>query len=145
MLSSSKLAIYSAKSIIPSPPFANPSDSIAIELFSRQIFFIRSISSFLSSGKRLIATTDLKPYLDTILIALIRFSDPFVIASLLLSDRFLTSIPPCHFKPLTVATIIAQKGFGPPCLTLISMNFSKPKSAPKPASVITYSEKVEAI
>ena len=38
-----------------------------------------------------------------------------------------------------VATITTQSGFNPDFLHLISMNFSAPKSAPKPASVITYS------
>ena len=133
----SKLVIYCANSVIPAPPSANPLDSIATESFSSHIFLTNLISSLESPGNKFIATTDCNPYLETIFIALIKFSEPLIIASSFFVINSFKSTPPCHFSPLIVATITAQNGLGPPCLTLISINFSKPKSAPNPASVIT--------
>ena len=47
--------------------------------------------------------------------------------------------PPWCFKALIVATKTTQSGFKFPYLHFISKNFSAPKSAPKPASVIVIS------
>lgn len=47
--------------------------------------------------------------------------------------------PPWYFSALKVATQTTALGFKPVCLHFISKNFSAPKSAPKPASVIQYS------
>ena len=52
---------------------------------------------------------------------------------------FLT--PPCIFKARIVATITTQDGSIPAKRHFISMNFSAPKSAANPASVITKSAK----
>lgn len=49
--------------------------------------------------------------------------------------------PPWSFKALIVATITAAFGVKPEYLHLISQNFSKPISAPKPASVTKNKQK----
>ena len=66
-----------------------------------------------------------------------RFSTPFAKASRFSSLRSFSSISPCNFSALTVATTTAALGLRPDFLHLIFKNFSAPKSAPKPASVIT--------
>ena len=49
--------------------------------------------------------------------------------------RSFSSTPPCIFKARTVATITTAPGTMPALRHLMSMNFSAPRSAPKPASV----------
>ena len=44
---------------------------------------------------------------------------------------------PCSFSALTVATTTAAFGLRPALRHLMFKNFSAPKSAPNPASVIT--------
>ena len=58
------------------------------------------------------------------------------------SASFLT--PPCILSARTVATTIAASGLSPPARHLMSKNFSAPRSAPNPASVITMSAEPEA-
>ena len=48
--------------------------------------------------------------------------------------------PPCNFILLTVTLITTQSGVLPDANALICKAFSAPISAPKPASVTTYSE-----
>ena len=52
--------------------------------------------------------------------------------------------PPCIFKALIVATRTLQSTCNPPTLALISRNFSAPKSAANPASVITIGDNFNA-
>ena len=47
------------------------------------------------------------------------------------------SAPPWYFSARTVPTITAAEGRSPDLRHLMSMNFSAPRSAPKPASVTT--------
>ena len=47
--------------------------------------------------------------------------------------------PPLYFRARTVATITMQSGDRPALRHLMSINFSAPRSAPKPASVIAIS------
>ena len=49
---------------------------------------------------------------------------------------FTSPDPPLYFNALTVATKTTVSGFSPAFLHLISKNFSAPKSAPNPASVM---------
>jgi len=53
--------------------------------------------------------------------------------------------PPFIFIARTVATITAAEGFSPALRHLMSKNFSAPRSAPKPASVTTYSPSFSAV
>ena len=66
-----------------------------------------------------------------------KFLLPETIAEEFFSVRDSILTPPCHLRPLVVTTITAHLGKIPPCLTLISIYFWNPKSAPNPASVIT--------
>ena len=66
-----------------------------------------------------------------------RFTIPFAKASRFSSDKSSFATPPLYLSALTVATKTTQSGFKPAFLHLMSKNFSAPRSAPKPASVIT--------
>ena len=86
---------------------------------------INSISSSLSSLNLFIATIIGKLYKDTFDICLPKFSTPI----------FKLPLPWC-FRALTVATITTISGVIFAVLHFISKNFSAPKSAANPASVI---------
>ena len=134
-----------ASSVIPSPPSANPfASSTPTAPAAKATSFTTAISSSVSVGNRLIATTAGSPYKPTIRKAFLRFSAPRRTASGLPAAISFIGTPPCHLSPRMVATTTAAEGFGLPWRTLISMNFSKPRSAPKPASVITYSPQFTA-
>ena len=62
---------------------------------------------------------------------------PFLRASRFPSDNCAFGTPPLYFSALTVATKTTASGLRPAILHLMSKNFSAPKSAPNPASVIT--------
>ena len=66
-----------------------------------------------------------------------RFAKPFRTPSGAGSFILSREIPPCIFKPCKVATRIVRAGFRPLFLHLMLKNFSAPRSAPKPASVMT--------
>ena len=128
----------SASSIIPAPPSVNPlASSTPLAPAAIATSLATAISSGESPGNRLIATTAGRPYIATILRAFLRFSAPLRTASGSGASMSLIATPPCHLRPRMVATTTAAEGLGPPCRTLISMNFSKPRSAPNPASVTT--------
>ena len=62
---------------------------------------------------------------------------PLANASKFSSFRSFSSMSPCSFNALTVATTTAAFGLRPALRHLMFKNFSAPKSAPNPASVIT--------
>ena len=68
-----------------------------------------------------------------------RFATPRCTAATFSVPSALRATPPCIFSARTVATTTAQDGFSPAERHLMSMNFSAPRSAPKPASVTTTS------
>ena len=74
-----------------------------------------------------------------------RFTIPLFKASRFSSDSLSFATPPLYFNALTVATSTTASGLRPAMRHLISKNFSAPKSAPKPASVITISESFKAV
>ena len=55
-----------------------------------------------------------------------------------------TATPPWNFRARTVTTTTATSGRSPVARHLMSMNFSAPRSAPKPASVTTQSPSLSA-
>ena len=65
-----------------------------------------------------------------------RFGRPFSSASRFSLFRSAFGTPPLYFSARTVATITTAFGFRPAIRHLISRNFSAPRSAPKPASVM---------
>ena len=74
-----------------------------------------------------------------------KFTIPFASASTFGVFKSSLLTPPWCFNALIVATTTTQFGFNPPYLHFISKNFSAPKSAPNPASVIAISPSFNAI
>ena len=62
---------------------------------------------------------------------------PALSASRFSSPRSAFATPPLYLSALTVATRTTASGFNPFIRHLISKNFSAPRSAPNPASVMT--------
>ena len=83
----------------------------------------------------LIATIGSTPYFLTFSICFPKLTIPALSASTFASFKSSFLTPPLYFKARTVATITTALGAMPAFLHLISMNFSAPRSAPKPASV----------
>ena len=67
-----------------------------------------------------------------------RFGNPFLRAVKSSCNSSSLLKPPWSFNALTVATITTAFGFICAILHLVSKNFSAPRSAPNPASVIVY-------
>ena len=131
------LTIFLAISIAPSPPFSQPS-TMLISIFFSFNFCSSQFSSFSVSDVYLFsATITFNPNLFFILsICLYKFSIPFsrpLIFSFWISSL---STPPWYFIAFMVATITTTSGFILAFLHFMSRNFSAPKSAPNPASVI---------
>ena len=74
-----------------------------------------------------------------------RFTIPFFKASRFSAESSVFGTPPLYFSARTVATRTTASGFKSALRHLISRNFSAPRSAPKPASVITTSASFKAV
>ena len=96
-------------------------------------------SSTESEGNELIATTGFKPNFLQFSMCLSKFLIPMVTFSKsgVLYCSF--AAPPWCLSALMVATSTNALGLRPAETHLMFKNFSAPKSAPKPASVTTYS------
>ena len=142
----SKISLtISANSSPPSPPFSQTLHNATFTPFSSQNSSINLISASLSLTNLFIATTTGTLYFCIFSICFSKFTTPFLSASTFSSFKSALATPPWCFNALIVATITIHSGFKSPYLHFISKNFSAPKSAPKPASVITTSPKVIAI
>ena len=93
-------------------------------------------SASVSVGKALIATTHGRSNFAIFSICFSKFPKPAFKASKFSFPKSFLATPPCIFKARTVATITTASGFKFAWRHLISKNFSAPKSAPNPASVI---------
>ena len=98
------------------------------------------ISASVSLVKWLMATTTGRPKRCTFSMCFLRFSTPLSRASTFGLERSFSGTPPCNFRARTVATMTTASGLMPALRHLMFMNFSAPRSAPKPASVTVYSE-----
>ena len=126
-----------ASAIPPSPPFAHTSDSATFTPSSLHLLSTKSSSAFVSVGNALIATTHGSLYTFLMLLTCFnRFGSPFSRASKFSLFKSAFATPPLYFNARTVATITTALGVRPAIRHLMSKNFSAPKSAPKPASVI---------
>mmetsp|Transcript_13594 Transcript_13594/g.53643 ORF Transcript_13594/g.53643 Transcript_13594/m.53643 type:complete len:463 (-) Transcript_13594:359-1747(-) len=107
---------------------------------------ITACSASVSVGNMFIATTTGTPNFLVFSMCLVRFTTPFLTSS---TSSLVYSCgrglpgdtagpPPWSLRALTVATMTAQWGFMPLLLHFRFMNFSRPMSAPNPASVRTY-------
>ena len=61
---------------------------------------------------------------------------PFSRAGTFSPESSALGTPPLYFRARTVATTTTQEGVRPAMRHLMSMNFSAPRSEPKPASVM---------
>ena len=126
-----------ANSNPPSPPLAHTSERATLTPSSLHLASTKSSSAFVSVGNALIATTHGSLYTFLMLETCFnRFGIPFSRASRFSLLRSALATPPLYFRARTVATITTALGFKPAIRHLISRNFSAPRSAPKPASVI---------
>ena len=91
----------------------------------------------MSPGKRLAATTQGTPNSFAFRMWRARFAEPSSIARRLSAAelRGSSSRPAWCLSALAVATITTAFGANPPARQTMSMNFSMPRSLPKPASV----------
>ena len=144
-LFSSTSSTFSARALPPSPPFAQTSAIAKSAPISSHFVLIYSTSSGVSVMKLLSVTTTGTPNLCKFSMCFSRLQKPFLTASRFGVLRSVFGTPPLYFNALTVATRTTASGFKPAFLHLISKNFSAPKSAPKPASVIVMSESFIAV
>ena len=121
----------------PSGPFSQTLANSTFTSSCSQSSFNSVISLSVSLINSLIATTTGNPYLRILRICLAKLLKPFFNASRFSILKSALAIPPCIFSALIVATITTASGAFPKLGTLISKNFSPPRSAPKPASVTT--------
>ena len=130
---------WRARASAPLPPSANASLMAKRIPRSEQYLRTSSISLSVSVGKRLNATTIVCPNLLRLSICFCKFASPLVRPSI--SSSFILSIgvSPCILSPCAVATTTVALGCNPLLRHTISKNFSAPRSAPNPASVIAYS------
>src|SRR5262249_13465215 len=126
-----------ATSAAPSPPMAQWSAMRASTPCDAQAFLTSSISAEVSAENRLMEITGTRPNFCTFSTWRARFERPDSSAARfsLLRSSFFT--PPCIFSARMVATSTTQSGASPVLRHLMSINFSPPRSAPKPASVTT--------
>ena len=135
--SSTRRITSSASFRPPSPPFAHTSDRATLTPSSLHFSSTRSSSALVSVGNALMATTHGSLYTFLMLLTCFnRFGIPFSRASRFSAFSSAFGTPPLYFRARTVATITTASGFSPAIRHLISRNFSAPRSAPKPASVI---------
>jgi len=136
---------FSAKSIAPSLPLANPSFIDIITSYSLHRCLTISISSSESVSNLFNATTGLKLYIIIFSMCLSKLARPFFTSSTLGIANSSLVAPPWYFKARIVTTITTALGINPNWWHLISKNFSAPRSEPNPASVTTTSLYVIAI
>ena len=126
-------------SAAPAPPFEKPSfRTAACAPWSSASFCTSATSSSVSPGKRLAATTHGTPNSFAFTMWRPRLAEPSSIARRLSAAelRGSSSRPAWCFSALAVATITTALGANPPARQTMSMNFSIPRSEPKPASVM---------
>mmetsp|Transcript_5874 Transcript_5874/g.18677 ORF Transcript_5874/g.18677 Transcript_5874/m.18677 type:complete len:407 (+) Transcript_5874:455-1675(+) len=140
-------ATASASLRAPAPPSAKcVASTAAAAPASRQARMTIAISASVSAAKRFTATTQGTPKTPvTVRTCFCTFATPalkrsrssLVYAAASLAPGTTGGPPPCIFSARTVATTTQQSGSRPLPRHLMSTNFSKPMSAPKPASVTT--------
>ena len=146
MLFSTSLRTSVASFSPPSPPFAHTSERATFTPSSLHFFSTSASSAAVSVGKALIATTAGRPNtFVTFSTCLRRFGRPFSRASRFSLLRSAFATPPLYLSALTVATITTAFGLSPARRHLMSRNFSAPRSAPKPASVMVMSASYIAV
>ena len=128
---------FSAKATPPSPPFSQTSDNANSQPLSLQKFSTKSVSAFVSLTNELSVTTTGTPYFCKFSICFSRLTIPFSSASKFSALRSAFATPPLYLRARIVATNTTASGARPALRHLISKNFSAPRSAPNPASVIT--------
>ena len=108
--------------------------------------FSKATSAVVSEVKWLMATTQGRPNCPWMLFKWrSRLTKPRSSAPKSSMPKSFTSTPPWDFNARTVATSTTASGCMPALRHLMSMNFSAPKSAPKPASVTTISANFKAV
>ncbi len=95
--------------------------------------------------KRFNAIIGSTPNVRTVSTCLAKFSIPWSRASTFSPTSDVFGTPPCIFSARIVATITTALGLKPALRALMFMNFSAPKSEPKPASVTTISASLRAV
>ena len=95
-----------------------------------------AISASVSVPKRLMATTTGTPNFCMFSICFSRLAMPCRRASTFSADRSVLGTPPLYFSARMVATSTTAEGARPANRHLMSINFSAPRSEPKPASVM---------
>ena len=134
-----RATISRASSSAPAPPSAQWFARIAFTCTAVQPLRITASSSSVSPVKWLMATTTGRPQPLMFSTCFRRFPMPFSTAWALGAPRASLGTPPCIFRARTVATSTTASGEMFAWRHLMSMNFSAPRSAPKPASVTVYS------
>ena len=125
-----------ASSMPPSPPFSHTSDNANSQLCPIQKSLTYASSSSLSDANLLSVTTTGTPNCCIFSICFSRLTIPDLSASISGAARSSFGTPPLYFNARTVATSTATSGLSPDIRHFISKNFSAPRSAPKPASVM---------
>ena len=143
--SSNVFSTFFARSIPPSPPLAHTSERANSHPLSSQNWRMNSCSFSVSVSNAFKVTTIGTPNFWRFSICFSRLQIPFFSASRFSATSSVFGTPPLYFKARTVATKTTASGFNPAIRHLISINFSAPRSAPKPASVIAMSESFNAI
>ena len=125
-----------AKSSAPSPPFKNTLFSAKPTPNFLQWSARSAISSSVSSPYRFSVTITGWPKRCIFSTWRSRFAKPSTSAWRSCSCDAPSTRPPCIFKPRKVETRTVTRGWISALRHLISKNFSAPRSAPNPASVI---------
>ena len=126
-----------ANSIPPSPPFSHTLARANSQPLLSQNSLTNAISASVSDTKALRVTTTGTPYNCKFSICFSRFTIPAFNASKFSLFKSALATPPLYFNARIVATSTTASGLRPAIRHLISKNFSAPRSAPNPASVIT--------
>ena len=127
----------SASAKPPSPPLAHTSDRATFTPSSRHLSSTSFNSASVSVGKRLMATTHGRLYTFVMFSTCCsRLGRPASSACRFSSLSASLATPPWFLSARTVATTTTASGFRPVRRHLMSRNFSAPRSAPKPASVM---------
>ena len=127
---------FSASAMPPSPPCAQTLDSANSQPLSSQNCCTKFVSASVSVRKEFKVTTTGTPNCCRFSMCFSRLTMPFLSASRFSADRSSFAMPPLYLSARIVATKKTASGFKPAIRHLISKNFSAPRSAPKPASVI---------
>ena len=120
----------------PSPPFSQTLESANSHPLASQNSLTYASSASLSVTNSFNVTTHGTPNLAMFSMCFSRFTIPAFNASRFSSDKSSFLTPPLYLRARTVATSTTASGFKSAIRHLMSKNFSAPKSAPKPASVI---------